>query len=491
MNADWYARQFGDGDHFAVSLALGHDPHPTGETAVDAAWGGLSLWVRGRCLTRSVSSDGAVSTEVRWSLLSILRWLLDTGARLVNEEPFPDATSPDEVRDGCEWFNRSERPLLTLTEEEEHEWFLRRSEWRHHHAFRRAAEDVALPNVMMRRLGDFVEVSWDNETWSAPRAGLSFVEQRGTELVVASRAARALREALIDVTQALAERHPDATVLSDLAVAASATAIADDGWRWLIHSQTARVIAEELKPLRERLTKHAKARRCGLYLPHTSETLILRQARLVSATEVTALLKAAQVTSAEPMKAPVRDLIHPAPASVTRPWLEGYDKAADVREALGWGDDPIHDLHAWLTANNVNVTTRGLPSSLDLVAVRTEDHRGSAVVNSQAQSHFRREIGQETALGHLLFDVIPVAVDGTWEHWPSAARARAFAIMLMLPDDGVRDVLAGRTSVDASDVKRVMDRYNTGPHATTSHLMNRGFIANDERRLEILSELVA
>lgn len=63
--------------------------------------------------------------------------------------------------------------------------------------------------------------------------------------------------------------------------------------------------------------------------------------------------------------------------------------------------------------------------------------------------------------------------------------------MLLLPDDGVRDVLAGRTSIDASDVKRVMQRFNTGPYATTYHLKNRGFIADEERRSDILRELDA
>src|SRR5262249_44005215 len=146
------------------------------------------------------------SDEVRWSLIGVLGWLIDVGVRLINEEPFPDAASLDNVRDACDWFNATETPLLTLTEAEEDDWFLRRSDWRHHHALRRAVPDAALPNVMLRRLGDFVEVSWDNETWSTSRRGLSFVEQRGTELVSAARAASDLRAALMDVTHTLAER---------------------------------------------------------------------------------------------------------------------------------------------------------------------------------------------------------------------------------------------------------------------------------------------
>lgn len=490
MNNDWYARQFGDRDHFALSISLGRDPHPTGDPMVDAGWGGLSLWVRGRCLTRNVSSEGGVSDEVRWSLVSVLQWLIDAGARLVNEEPFPDTTSLGNVRDACDWFNETETPLLTLSEAEEDAWFLRRSEWRQHHALRRAAADAALPNIMIRRLGDFIEVSWDNEAWGAPRRDLSFVEQRGTELVSAARAASDLRAALIDVTQALADKHelPD---LVALASAASATDGNLDDWRWLIHQETARVINDELAPLRDRLNQHTRTQRQGLYVPHTPETLVLRQARLVSANDVRSLLEAARIVPAEPMTDALRSLIHPAPASTIRPWAEGYERARDVRDALGWGDEPTPDLTSWLKANHVSVTPRSLSSTIDLIATRLEDNRGSTVINPQAQSALRREISLAAALGHILFDMTPVAVDGTWEHRPTAARARAFAAMLLLPDDGVRDVLAGRTSIDASDVKRVMQRFNTGPYATTYHLKNRGFIADEERRSDILRELDA
>jgi Zn-dependent peptidase ImmA (M78 family) len=144
-----------------------------------------------------------------------------------------------------------------------------------------------------------------------------------------------------------------------------------------------------------------------------------------------------------------------------------------------------------MKANNVNITMRALSSTVALIATRSEDNRGSMVINPQAQSPLRREIAQAAALGHILCDMTPVAVDGTWEHWPTAARARAFAAMLLLPDNGVRDVLAGRTSIDASDVRRVMDRFKTGPYATTYHLKNHGFIADEERRAEILRELAA
>ncbi|WP_437733537.1 hypothetical protein [Sorangium sp. So ce1335] len=488
--SDWYARQFGDRERFAISVSLGRDPHPIGDAAVDSSWGGISLWIRGRCLTRSVSTEGGVCDEVRWNLVSIIRWFLDVGVRLVNEEPFPEAATSDSVRDACDWINTTETPLVTLSAAEEDEWFLRRSDWRQHHSLRRAAVDVALPNVFVRRLGDFVEVSWDNETWAAPKSGLSFVEQRGTEIVPSSTVALQLSSALVDVTRALADRHPDVPEFVQLASAATELRADDEDWRWLVHAPTARVICAELRELYERLIHHTRTQRDGLYVPHAPETLVLRHARLVSTREVTSLLEASKMYSPRPMSEHLCRLIQPAHPSASRPWVEGYEKALDLREALGWGNEPAPDLRVWMSSNHVSVKEKELSTTVDLVTRKTAD-RASAVVNPQTSSNIRREIGYATVLGHILFDDAPVAVDGAWEHWPTAARARAFAAMLLMPDDGVRDVLAGRQAIDASDVRRVMQRFNTGPYATTYHLKNRGFIPDDERRMDILRELVA
>lgn len=38
---DWYARQFGERDRFAINLSLGRDPYPCGDQARDATWGGI------------------------------------------------------------------------------------------------------------------------------------------------------------------------------------------------------------------------------------------------------------------------------------------------------------------------------------------------------------------------------------------------------------------------------------------------------------------
>jgi len=485
--SDRYVRQFGDRGHFALSFALGHDPHPGVPDPETSIWGGFALWARGKCLTRSISDDGGVADEIRWNLLPLLEWFVEVGIRLVNEEPFPALSSSDQVRDATDWFNESEDPPITLTESEEDQWFLRRSDWRRHHAVRTAALDVALPNIHLRRLGSFVEVSWDNETWSPPRPDVSFVEKRGTVLVSAREAAKVIQQALMDVIRVLGEEGATPAV-SKLCSMVEDWEVRDSDWRWLVHARSADELTQSLPRLAERLAEHAHAEGCGIFIPHSVETLVLRQARLGTAPEILSLLGVLDQIPDTKASGLLTSRRRPSSAPTIRPWTSGYDRALDLREDLGWGDRPLPNLADWLAQQQVAVRSRPFPGWVYLLTA-WESGRALTNVNPQGSSLARREAGLATALGHLLMDDGPVCIDGVWEHWPTAARARAFGVMLMLPDDGVKDVLAGRGAIDSDDVQRLMDHFGTGPSATTYHLRNRGFI-DEERRAGLVQELV-
>lgn len=486
---DWYARQFGERDHIAINFSLSPDPHPCGDPVRDATWGGFSLWVRGRCLTSSVSNDGVFCEELRWNLLEILAWLAGTGVRLVNEEPHPLVVRQSRERDACDWLNDTDEPPATLGAAQEAKWFESRSEWRRHHALRSAAVDVALPNVVLRRLGDFVEASWDNETWGVSRTGLRFVERRGTELICAVRAAAVISAAVSDCAGALEKKVP-APELQGIAEAARTKLASEGDWRWLVHDVTAQVIDREMSDLRETLTRHARDGRNGLYVPHSPETLVLRRARLTSSEEINALLEAALDPTGASLDPVIETISRRAAAPVLRPYLAGYDAALEARAALGWGDAPAPNLEEWMTEHGIALTRPRIAASVDLVTARFNDHARVAI-NPSPSSPLRRETAAATALGHLLMDDEAIAVDGLWEHWPTSARARAFGIMLLLPREGMRRALAGRESLEASDIRRVMKTFGTGPYATTHHLRNLKFIESDERRDELLREFVA
>ena len=250
------------------------------------------------------------------------------------------------------------------------------------------------------------------------------------------------------------------------------------------------MIQEHVSPLAMRLSEHTVANARGWYVPQTVETSALRQTRLSTGQEIDAFLAATSELPREPMGEALLALVKPSRAPSVRPWVEGYERAIDVREALGWGNEPAHELKKWLTDNHVSVNESVLASSIAIVSARSPALSARTTVNPNASSRLRREIGHAAALGHILFDESDVMVEGTWEHWPAAARARAFGVMFLLPIAGVRDVLLGKSSLTANDVQRVMQRFGAGPYATTYHLMNYGFM-DDERRTGILRELMA
>ncbi len=219
------------------------------------------------------------------------------------------------------------------------------------------------------------------------------------------------------------------------------------------------------------------------------ETLVLRQAALTTADDINALLQTAAVPQGSPLADSVLRGVRPEPAQPVRPWTRGYERALELRQTLGWGDEPAPDLAAWMLAHNINVQGPRLPRQVDVVACRTEDGRAVAAINSGSLSPVRLETGLAAALGHILMDPDGVAVDGEAEHWPSAARARAFGVMLLLPEDGLRSMLGGRRSLDADAVREVMDRFKVGPYATTFHLRTLGFVSA-ERGEWLLQELV-
>lgn len=477
--SEWFQRQFGDRGEFALIVSLGVDPHPSGQVARDLPWGSLEIWARGRCLTESIL-EGSVSQGVRWNLLPVLEWLLEVGIRLVNEDPYPRFSKGRAVSDGSSWYDATLSPPM-LSPEAERRWFLRRSEWRHHHALRRAAEGVALPNVVFRRLGDHVEVSWDNESWAPPRSNLRFVEPRGRVLTQASQFGAVIQEALVEVLTALLKRtgHAEFQTLYARATALKAT---ETDWRWLVHRPTAALIRSEMPALCKSLDEATARDRVGLYVPHTPETLMLRHVRLIRKQDVDAVLRVAALLPEQPIAADLRTLVRPRPASSERPWEEGNDYAELVRDQLGWGTQPIPDLGAWLEDHGISVPLHdlGLPASMAVFSKRTDDARAMVHVNPHT-SQIRKETGLATGLGHILLDDGLVSVDGDWEHWPTSARARAFGVALMLPEDGIRQLLSDATSVGVDEVRHVMHLYRSGPWATTYRLRNLGLITPDEQ----------
>jgi hypothetical protein len=493
-------KTFGDPGAFSIVAELvppelgtpSNDPRPAdradadvGRDVNDPTWGRFELWAQGRCLTRSQSvEDRREANAIEWSLRSWLEWVDAVGIRLINEDPFPRMKPEDEILDGCAWAESTLKPPL-LDEDAEDRWWVRRSEWLAHHSLRRAFEGAAVPNVVFRRVGDNFEISWDNERSPSAREDIVFLESRGRAFVAASEFARVLAQSASTLAVAAAASAPEDAQLQGLARSLSHAAAKKEDWRWLVHRPTAKCIRDHLPELARSLDAHAETAKVGRYVPHSFATSVLRVARLDDESQVQFLLKQAEELGNEPWSPSFARLVRPRRPTAQEPWRAGNEYAELVREQLGWGVDPAPDLRVWSQGEGVELVAAGLPYGIRMLGCRRDAGAGVAIDRHKWRGTLPTMQG--TALGHILMDEEAVSTDGEWEDWPSAARARAFGVALLLPEQGVRERLAS-SSVTAEAVRDLMAHYGTGAWATTHRLRNLGLIGSTQQE-ELLQDL--
>lgn len=490
---DWFQRLFGDASEFALRISLSSDPHPAdADPLAVSSWGSVELWVAGRCLTRNVRDDTSQSDGVTWQLLPLLRWLERGAVRLLNEEPFPSLMTTERIGSGAHWLEETERPFVTLRVREENAWFERRDDWWRHHALRRAFPGAAAPNVFLRRLGEHVEVSWDNTSRPATRSDVTFVEAEGATLVSVAAVDAVLRGVL--------ETVPPAIELRSKKVWAHAEPSPErPAWTWLIRQELARAIetSTSFAWLREELdSASANVPEDTFVAPHTPETLLLRSAPPLDESLIASvldLLRASEPATADSGQS-VSGLRRRTPPPARRPWLDGYERALELREQLGWNGEPVGDLPKRLRSLGLVVQTRSLHEQVDGAVVSMPRCAPLVVANPNGgrTKRWHPDMMLATALGHVVMDSsddAPYAeLDTTWSYWPAAARARAFAAMFLMPEHGVQDIVTAEGKVDAETVRKIMTRYGTGAIATTWHLVNLRQITDDDRDA-LLSEL--
>ena len=475
----WFQRLFGRTDAFALSLAFDRDPHPgAGLTpAVERSYGELALWVRGACVTTTLRPGEGLAEGVSGHLLPLLSWLAERAVPMLNEEAWPlDAPDNERVAAAATWMGSSERPGLTLTPAEEDAWFDRRWAWWDRHALRAGLRGWAAPNLFIRRLGDEIELSWDHRAFGSVRPDLLFVHPEGTERLPATEVAAVLNLALEAAVEALSGPGLD---LGPFPAQVAALASAD-AHAWLVPEPTRALVASaglasQVWPSRAR----------GALAPHSPATRLLRSARLTTEAELRALLALLDAPLG-PWPAALEAARRPSPPTLARPWSDGYERALEVREALALGDAPV-DMDAWTSALGLAVAgVDGRLSSGVLVA----DGRVAALASPQPSPATRvwaRPMMLATAIGHLTMD--PWSRDYAFLHGAhsdglTAARAKAFGAMFLMPEPGVRRLLVARGTtapLDLSDVRTVAATFGASTTSAAHHLRNLGLLTDTQR----------
>lgn len=484
----WFSRLFGDTGVFGVRVELVDDPHPAPgmDPELKSSWGSIGIWVRGRCLTRSCRTDGTPAELVTWYLLPMLKWLAARAVALLNEEPLPDLVAQD-VGSSADWYLASENPPIRLFADEEDAWFSRRSEWWRRHSIRSPMEGVAFPQILMRRLGGEVEIAWDNEAWPATRSDLAFTEARGAETVPASTAAGVFGDLCREVASALAGRQD---TLRPFAERMLNLRSGEDAWHWLLPPMAVETLRREGRFRQVVASLNERARgSAGLLVEHSVETMLLRSAPPhAQADDLIAILGLPATPSQGVAGRKILEARDPTNPPTRQPWEAGYVAATDFRRKLGWGDDNAPPIKRWLKdEGGARTSTVRLGPAIDGAAILSEGVAPLVHVNPDSQHRRMRpeRMMWAAGLGHLVMDPAVGAdlavVDSPWTYWPSAARARAFAAMLLMPEGGVLEVVRRNGGGTRDTVLELMQKYETGLFSTTWHLKNLRVISDDER----------
>lgn len=480
----WFQRLYGDTSSFAIRVTLSGDPHPAEgiDAALRESWGTLAIWACGRNITRAELEEDVVEGPT-WYLLPWLEWLARSARFVLNEEPFPGVTRRDGVGSAVDWLDASDHPAATLSEAEELPWAVARHEWRGRHGVRAGLAGAVGPQVMLRRSGHLLEVSWDNERWPANRRGVRYLEPFGATHVPLCATEAVLRSLLVELKDVLSRRS-GRTVLEELSSSLSPSA---EDWELLVPRRVADIVRHS-DFLRERALGGAGQANAELVRPHNTATWLLRSFSPGTATIAEEVVKAAETSAHHVWPATLQKLRRPAPPPARRPWEAGYEAAIDFRASLGLEDKPF-DVFRWLGEQKLPLVKASLEAPIDGgAAVLGSGRHPRIFVNDKGPRarSWKSQMMSATGLGHLLLDA-PEGMDfgvthgSWWEPWASAARARAFAAMLLMPVDGIEQAASEAGRIDRGVLKKVSSHFGVGPSAASWHMKNLGLITEEER----------
>ena len=486
-----HAIEFGDTESFAVRIELLPDPDEGRFSSPEEtlSWGRFDLWVQGRNLC---APHGAT-----WYLLPLFEWLVRNWDALFHESKLPVLsdveTSPWAQRDGDARF----LPYLSDDEADRREslWY----EWSLRHALRSAAEGGVFPDILLLREGGCARFSWGPPPSTGMPSECVFEHSRGDALLPLNAVCVPLFEALRTISDSMVQ-WGRASALQELSrltalqksVMELRTVAPEERLTWLSGiAHTLEDARRKVAMLQDRLGDSFAAFALDGLSPNE---LVLEGSSLASMMygstapeigEKDVLLLARSV-----MALPPSDVQPPRlPASESSvPFLEGYETAELLHEHLRTNTTSPNaiDIEAILRRLGVYADSILLDDERIMgVAVSRFGCAPSILVNEQHEKN-RTSQGRRFTLAHELCHLLldrehgrPLAVaSGPWAPRAVEKRANAFAAMLLMPKP-MLDSMAAEYSEDTL-ADAVAERLKTGKLSTKWHLINLGFLPEDE-----------
>jgi len=172
---------FGEKNKFAMEYEM-----------TDSAAGLFELWVGGLPVCCKKENDSIIPYE--WRLDALAQWLEDNLQGLICEEDFPLPVSAEGSLD----FYAKSGEFDSDSLDEIEAWFGKRQDWLWRHSWYIAREGSYLAEVFFRRVGENIEVEWDN---SNLYDGIVFANPKGKYLVDAGFFEQTVKAFLSDFSQ--------------------------------------------------------------------------------------------------------------------------------------------------------------------------------------------------------------------------------------------------------------------------------------------------
>jgi Zn-dependent peptidase ImmA (M78 family)/transcriptional regulator with XRE-family HTH domain len=184
--------------------------------------------------------------------------------------------------------------------------------------------------------------------------------------------------------------------------------------------------------------------------------LLEAEANLVSAT---GLRESRPTPSGQEVLARIKDQDIP---SGRAPWRDGEDLADLVRQGLGLGRAPIADV-AELAERHFGLDVIAWPTGTAVSGLCAHGQGvAMALISTSFPSGHQRFTAAHELAHHLLSEPREIVIDSDLYDTssPMEKRANAFAAVLLMPADGLRDVVAGR-AIDATVLAELMRHFGT------------------------------
>jgi len=514
----------GSTDVFAIRLSF--IPDPDDGIAIDgdesASWGRLELWVNGQNLCSHVE-QGELLQGVHWYMLPFLEWIVDFWNPLLHEEKPPNRNIGDSA---AQSLAITRNPPALAAELDiatwEQEWY----EWNERHALRAARNGGLFPNIILRRLRDHIEVSWDGELPAGTPAGFRFNLSQGSALLEPEEVAAPLYELANDAVAYLRQRIPNSARLESLESRIRELPNIDQrntrlGWlvglqpRAHVLNRLKENAASQFKESWEEIISvlgrlsHGAALDAALATEETPLVLVGScQAALlfgsvsptISEADVYTLgdVLIKQYSRTRNQDGQLEELSRNVPLDEgSLIWEQGYDLAESLHDDLELAGDWV-DVRVLIRNLGIHQLWRDLnDTGIRACSIVGPQHRPSIVINrssrySKSPEGVRFTIAHE--LCHLLFDRsharrLAIA-SGPWAPMSIEKRANAFAAMFLMPPDLIERAVADSPDpiTQLAGARAVARRLRVSVVAAIEHLCNLTLMTETERD-ELLAQL--